>query len=252
MGRNLDVRQKPPLGSYINWEHQLAQGLVDCWLFNEGAGTRANNLCFGSAVTPTSPIWRDNGIAMSGGSASIIPFTASASYVVDAVPLAADSYAQLVMASAASNGTTGPTFNSDGLDWYCSLSEAGIARTCYRFGSPKWVVGARATKAMVYDSLAATLNLYTNGRLGQGSLTGSVPSSQTEQPAISFNPDSKFRFFRLLRYGRVLSAGELAQLYYEPYCFIDWPVARFWSIPAAPGGITYIPSLWHQQTVEAF
>lgn len=29
------VRQKPPLGSQINWAHPLTRGLVGCWLLNE-------------------------------------------------------------------------------------------------------------------------------------------------------------------------------------------------------------------------
>jgi len=36
--------QKPPVGSVVNWGHPLAQGLVGCWLFNEGAGGYAKNL----------------------------------------------------------------------------------------------------------------------------------------------------------------------------------------------------------------
>ncbi len=33
--------QKPPLGTPINWGHPLAQGLVGCWLMNEGGGLYA-------------------------------------------------------------------------------------------------------------------------------------------------------------------------------------------------------------------
>ncbi len=35
---------KPPAGIQLNRNHPLAQGLVGCWLFNEGAGLRANDL----------------------------------------------------------------------------------------------------------------------------------------------------------------------------------------------------------------
>ena len=36
--RNPDPRKKPPYGSRIDPTHPLAQGLVGCWLFNEGGG----------------------------------------------------------------------------------------------------------------------------------------------------------------------------------------------------------------------
>ncbi len=38
-------QSKPPAGIQVNHNHPLAQGLVGCWLFNEGEGLRANDLC---------------------------------------------------------------------------------------------------------------------------------------------------------------------------------------------------------------
>ena len=35
---------KPSLGSSINWNHPISQGLVGCWLFNEQTGNRIYNL----------------------------------------------------------------------------------------------------------------------------------------------------------------------------------------------------------------
>ena len=35
---------KPPAGTQINPLHPLSQGLVSCWLFNEGAGSLANDI----------------------------------------------------------------------------------------------------------------------------------------------------------------------------------------------------------------
>ena len=37
-------RYKPPPGSRVDKQIQLAQGLVGCWLFNEGAGRVANDI----------------------------------------------------------------------------------------------------------------------------------------------------------------------------------------------------------------
>jgi hypothetical protein len=35
--------QKPPIGAKINFGHPLSNGLVGCWLFNEGSGDRVND-----------------------------------------------------------------------------------------------------------------------------------------------------------------------------------------------------------------
>lgn len=37
--------QKPPIGTGIDWSHPLSNGLVGCWLFNEGGGTTPIDLC---------------------------------------------------------------------------------------------------------------------------------------------------------------------------------------------------------------
>jgi len=42
--RNPDPRKKPPYGSRIDPTHPLAQGLVGCWLFNEGGGSKIANI----------------------------------------------------------------------------------------------------------------------------------------------------------------------------------------------------------------
>ena len=38
------LHQKPMLGKQINWAHPLAKGLVGCWLFNEGSGSRVYDI----------------------------------------------------------------------------------------------------------------------------------------------------------------------------------------------------------------
>lgn len=35
---------KPPLGVQLDWTNPINRGLVGCWIFNEGGGTRANDL----------------------------------------------------------------------------------------------------------------------------------------------------------------------------------------------------------------
>jgi hypothetical protein len=42
---------KPPLGAQINWGHPLAQGLMEYWLLNEGAGSSLRELVNGRFAT---------------------------------------------------------------------------------------------------------------------------------------------------------------------------------------------------------
>ncbi len=43
--KNPNPTIKPPFGSYINYGHPLAEGLVGCFVFNEAEGKALNNLC---------------------------------------------------------------------------------------------------------------------------------------------------------------------------------------------------------------
>ena len=72
---------KPVLGSQLQGGHPLAQGLVCCWLMNEGAGSLVNDLSgnentgtFGSGTT--SPIWTH------GNSGPAVQFTEASEMVI--------------------------------------------------------------------------------------------------------------------------------------------------------------------------
>ncbi len=59
--KNPDPRIKPPLGSIIDWSHPLADGLVGCWLFNEGSGKVILDLCSRKInYLGSSPSWKSN------------------------------------------------------------------------------------------------------------------------------------------------------------------------------------------------
>ena len=50
---------KPPLGSQLNYSHPLSQGLVGCWLMNEGGGKILTDLSRDNGITwpTTSAFW---------------------------------------------------------------------------------------------------------------------------------------------------------------------------------------------------
>jgi hypothetical protein len=68
---------KPPIGSVINPNHPLSQGLVGCWLFNERTGNRIYDLSkdnHGNLLN--GPIWNsaNNGYLQFDGSNDSIDF----------------------------------------------------------------------------------------------------------------------------------------------------------------------------------
>jgi hypothetical protein len=62
-----EANQKPPLGAILNPDCALNRGKVGCWLFNEGAGARYQNIAdariFGSPVDPGTP-WLPLGVLL--------------------------------------------------------------------------------------------------------------------------------------------------------------------------------------------
>jgi hypothetical protein len=62
--RNPNPTIKPACGACIDWSHPLAQGLVGCWLLNEGGGSKIYDLSgHANHLAPgTAPSWDANGL----------------------------------------------------------------------------------------------------------------------------------------------------------------------------------------------
>ena len=61
--------QKPLLGTSLDWNHPLSEGLIGCWVMNEGAGNKIYDLS-GSGIhgVITGGIWVGQGINFNGSS----------------------------------------------------------------------------------------------------------------------------------------------------------------------------------------
>jgi len=64
--RNPDPRKKPPYGSRIDPTHPLAQGLVGCWLFNEGGGNKVFDLVEAKSLIGNNDFNWSNNVLDSG------------------------------------------------------------------------------------------------------------------------------------------------------------------------------------------
>ncbi|ODU24775.1 MAG: hypothetical protein ABS95_01525 [Verrucomicrobia bacterium SCN 57-15] len=58
---------KPNVGARINFAHPLAKGLVGCWLFNEGGGSKAFDLAKAASGQLVSASRTQTGLAFDGG-----------------------------------------------------------------------------------------------------------------------------------------------------------------------------------------
>ena len=249
-------QQKPPLGVLANKGHLLSDGLVGCWLMNEGSGNIVQDLS-GNGMNGTktgSPVW-DAGkygpvvncaaesAGFNCGNNSILDFTTENFTVVMELTASAS---QTAWGSILNRGL----YQKEG--WYIST---GAGTDEFRF-----VTNADATnddETVVGNYLEAGVShIYTVVREGtQGRMyrDGVEASAYEKQEAIAtmdssaddlfigrytvdgiYDFDGKIGFVYI--YNRALSASEIQQLYREPFCMFidDMPVAMMYSYGAAP------------------
>lgn len=247
-------QQKPPLGYQLDRSSPFAQGLVGCWLFNEGAGGIANDLCdikILNGVTYTdvdakilAPVTLTNGN---------IPNTGAETWVFSGYTNTANKYPSLISSSTAADGKTGLYIEcgSDASGYFVSLCETAGTRKCYRYWSKLNIVGNNIARAAVYNNNTATLNLYSNGILTNGSLSGTVPTSQVQTTDLIFSMSpSQAQYlnrYYLMRWLRALTAAEVSYLYANPYDMVEgWNYARWYSIPS---GMVFSP-IWYQNSLQ--
>lgn len=67
---NIPRTSKPPIGTGIDWSNPLSQGLVGCWLFNEGGGRTAFDLRQKGNATLTGAVASADRVSFNGTNAS--------------------------------------------------------------------------------------------------------------------------------------------------------------------------------------
>jgi len=237
---------KPPKGAMLNRGHPLARGLKGCWLMNEGGGTIVNDMSRNGGViqlaaAAASPTWSacDLGPALSfdGGDYAIQSFetspldiTGSLTIVTYVNPSSLTGYPTVVskwgasgnkqfkLAAALNNGAP-----------YIDISPNGSGDV-YRAGASNLTVGAWNQLAGVYNSTAATLDIYKNGVLSNGGLTGTVTTSIFSSSAricVGASDDASFsnkysgKIGYVYIYNRALTPTDIMNLYRSPFCMFE-------------------------------
>jgi len=243
--------QKPPLGSFINWSHPLANGLVGCWIFNEGTGDTVNDLTLNrNNGTIYGAVWQDNGLYLDGNDVIEIPYSSSLDitgaitvftltnisslspvhqYIVDRWTYTSGNYRAWAL-----------NLDYATLTWRASVNgyDSGAIVVAYDFtGYDNQPVSIGGT----YDG-SSELKLYING-LNVANNTGLSSIVSTTQPVYIGAGDTGLAYpltgtiYYTYIYNRALSADEIRWLHADPYAFITSPM-RFYDleVPAPPAG----------------
>jgi len=243
-------QQKPMLGQQIDWNNPLTKGLVGCWLMNEGAGNVVQDLSgngntgvFG--VGAAEPSWTAGkfGPGISAWTADTIyapinmaapPYTLLAwfnhtsPYTTNSVVSIANSSQTHYLALMA-RGTVVSAFVYDGGNKFCD--SVGT----YSYGT--WTQGV-----VVFESLTSRKAYVNGGGVGSSAVAWTDHAPDRASMAVTADSTPGLSYFgkidHVMIYNRALSASEIAELYRNPFCFIQEAFPVWWY-----GGIGGVPSV---------
>jgi len=235
---------KPPFGAQINLSHPLAQGLVGCWLFNEGSGNQAHDLSgkenqgtltnMANPPTPTSG-WNaglhGGALAFDGiddfvdcgnrPSFDIVNGITISFWIYFTAKSTSGHYPYLIGKSSAYN----LYLDENSLNINSRVYIGGVSKfgTLYNATLNKWY-----HVVITYDK--TQICVYANGKpLDPVAQTGSIDSNTS-----SFKIGAQYAFFIISSasiYNRALSANEVAYLYAFPYCMFEEIAYPAWMAP---------------------
>jgi hypothetical protein len=270
-------KDKPPLGSTINWGHPLSKGLVGCWLMNEGGGGKVFNLArkdIGTFRNLSNVTWKKGikgnnidftGIGANYGQQSIsIPdktvynLEGSFSIVSLAYAINTDSVSHsytIILCSkdnqtGARNGWLfGLRGKEDDPNNTKTIFDVVYSSTDHIVYSASKLPYPFAYKwhqfAYTYNNPSTTYCFYRNGKAdgtGTGEAVHTPNTMSFEIGGWASGSDYVVEWNGGIAYtyifNRVLSPQEISQLYSEPYCFIARPSYRSYFYEAPTSGTT--------------
>jgi len=261
--RNPNPRKKPPYGSRIDPTHPLAQGLVGCWLFNEGGGNRVYSLVTDYSNTfYGSPTFAADGIS----------FNNNTDYILFEDVLDMRLY-DWTVCSSIRPATLSPSTNA----YFISKSKLnsntgrwGINHSTYNhlgvftaFGDDislksNETLQLKKTSIAVRWIRTGNVSLWLDGE--QDSATADISSYSD----VDMNCEEKLKFgkydeddtgyyfsgdiYDVYIYNRALSASTIVQFHAEPYSFILVP--QYWymvDFGAVAAGMSIPVAMHHYQ-----
>lgn len=241
----LDPRQKPPLGTVVDWAHPLNKGLQCCLLFNEGAGRPADIARPGLARNSYPIMWkpRDRGVTISDNTFRLdhqIKYPVREVTIVIRVfyhtPNTQNNRNMVRKYSGTANGNYRLVLHN-----YHYGDYEGFV-TLYATADGTWapltkLPGSGAPRLTIgtWNDVVATYSpktggkIYINGRLVPNSVKeprGELYQNAIDPIVIGHSNTSCYDSDFLAIYDRELSSEEIAWLYAEPYAGLLPPTSR--------------------------
>lgn len=237
---------KPSVGYGVDWSDPIANGLIGCWLFNEGAGgtlfdiARKNHGTFANA-----PTWTGGAFGQS------LNFNAANQAVnVSAIPTMANPWTisgwvnwstitNLASAFGFNNSTNGVYIGTTATNLKIASNGETPGNGTTALSTGKWY-----HLALFWDG--TKLNGYINGKFEynvtpSGSNWKSATKTQFGVSDVGHTTLSA-KLDTIRTHSRALSATEIMRLYTEPFAGIQTPRRRLWSVVVSGSTVTGVGS----------
>ena len=240
---------KPPLGSQINQGHPLAQGLVGCWMMNEGGGNLILDLTNRSKTSITTPLWKPSGLLVNSSTTypsfvgSYSPGGLNLTVFLQFTPIGAPIVGSHCLWIGGNNVTAGFPYirlQTDGLFHLLKSRQASIANA-----NVGYTLNRRYTFTLTSDSgqnargYCDGIKVFGPADLG-GALSGGNPEIGYEGNSDGDVANGIFNF--CYTYNRALRPEEIQWLYADPYAMFEQPRRGKWFFVAAGGETRNLPA----------
>ena len=229
---------KPPFGSYIDWSHPLANGLVGCWIFNESQGLTLSELANNKHGTIIGPTWVENGLDFKGSPDYVdLPDVPIYRVKTNFSIFTSFKNAVTIDSSISSDIATVNYGNGSSGNWaiFWYHNDSGRLRLPGTYGGniqtarDIWPANQIFNIGFTYKN-SSDIKGYVNGNVDVSGTADSIDGSSyifnlgrlSTASTSYFNGNICYLFF----WSRILLATEAEWLHAEPYCFITWPSHR--------------------------
>ncbi len=248
---------KPPPGRLLQPGHPLTQGLAACWLLNEGAGSVTHDYAHAlAAAGDPAPTWGLGRCDFNGADQVFLgdmtinlekDFTVVTKVRVDpvslehtAVGIGDPTYGCRFVLGCFSSGKYRCLFREDGNTNIVNVYSSGAE---FDDGHPHQLAFSFAKSANTYDCLRDAAVISTSA---PGAYTAihasrvSIGSAYYGGTLGNYWPGS---IYYVYVYSRALTAGEIAQLYREPFVMFERPAALAVVVSTTGGVLDLVGSI---------
>ena len=239
--RNPDPTKKPPFGSRLDPTHPLSQGLVGCWLMNEGGGNIVFDLVRNYKLDfISSPVWGRNGVVLDDASSQYLHIS-DFPMIKDATTFSIVIYANLrnidtraTTLFSTSSSSHGCSFKAEQYDdtGKVGFTFNGVADYTSAILTP---VGTDSIFTATRIGASGNLDIYVDNEhdvLSVGTMSDSTYTDMVlgAWPANGTSGDyvDGTLYLAMVYFDRILSQSEILQLKAEPYAHILVP--QYWSM----------------------